>query len=67
MEKIQEKAGKKLNGFLMLFILIALIVLEVYLLVAGIRTGNDQIALGFYSDDLCDHFTFQRVCGCSAE
>jgi regulator of protease activity HflC (stomatin/prohibitin superfamily) len=43
MEKIQEKAGKKLNGFLMLFILIALIVLEVYLLVAGIRTGNDKL------------------------
>ena len=43
MEKIQEKAGKKLNGFLMLFILIALVVLEVYLIVAGIRTGNDQL------------------------
>ena len=43
MEKIQEKAGKKLNGFLMLFILIALIVLEFYLLVTGIRTENNQI------------------------
>ena len=43
MEKIQEKAGKKLNGFLMLFLLIALIVLEFYLLVTGIRTENNQI------------------------
>jgi len=43
MEKISEKACKKLNGFIMLFVLIALIVLEFYLLVAGIRTGNDQI------------------------
>lgn len=43
MEKISEKAGKKLNGFLMLFVLIALIVLEVYLLVTGIRTENNQI------------------------
>jgi regulator of protease activity HflC (stomatin/prohibitin superfamily) len=43
MEKIQEKAGKKLNGFLMLFVLIALIVLEFYLLVTGIRTENNQI------------------------
>ncbi len=43
MEKISEKAAKKLSGFLMLFILIALIALEFYLLVAGIRTGNDQI------------------------
>jgi len=43
MEKISEKAAKKLSGFLMLFILIALIALEFYLLVAGIRTGNNQI------------------------
>jgi regulator of protease activity HflC (stomatin/prohibitin superfamily) len=43
MEKIQEKAGNKLNGFLMLFVLIALIVLEFYLLVTGIRTENNQI------------------------
>lgn len=43
MEKIQEKAGNKLNGFLMLFILIVLIVLEFYLLVTGIRTENNQI------------------------
>ena len=43
MEKIQEKAAKKFNGFLMLFVLIALIVLEVYLLATGIRTENNQI------------------------
>lgn len=43
MEKIQEKAANKLNGFLMLFVLIALIVLEFYLLVIGIRTENNQI------------------------
>lgn len=43
MEKILEKPASKLNGFLMLFILIALIVLDVYLLVMGIRTDNSQI------------------------
>ena len=42
MEKISEKAANKFNGFLMLFILIALIVLEIYLLVTGIRTENNQ-------------------------
>ena len=43
MEKILEKATKKFNGFLMLFVLIALIVLEIYLLVTGIRTENNQV------------------------
>lgn len=43
MEKIIEKPANKLNGFLMLFILLALIVLEIYLLAAGIRTNNSQI------------------------
>lgn len=43
MEKIQEKTANKFNGFLMLFILIALIALEIYLLVTGIRTENSQI------------------------
>ena len=43
MEKIQEKAANKINGFLMLFVLIALMVLEVYLLVLGIRTENNLI------------------------
>ncbi|NWF88403.1 MAG: SPFH domain-containing protein [Ignavibacteriaceae bacterium] len=43
MEKIQEKAANKTNGFLMLFVLIALMVLEVYLLSLGIRTENSLI------------------------
>jgi regulator of protease activity HflC (stomatin/prohibitin superfamily) len=43
MEKIQEKTANKFNGFLMLFILIALIAIEFYLLVTGIRTENNQI------------------------
>ena len=43
MEKISEKAANKFNGFLMLFVLIALIVLEIYLLVTGIRTENNQV------------------------
>lgn len=43
MEKIQEKAAHKLNGFLMLFILIALIALEVYLIVLMANTENVMI------------------------
>jgi regulator of protease activity HflC (stomatin/prohibitin superfamily) len=43
MEKIQEKAANKLNGFLMLFILIALIALEVYLIVLMANTENVSI------------------------
>lgn len=43
MEKISEKSANKLNGFLMLFVLIALIVFEVYLLINGIKTENNQI------------------------
>lgn len=43
MEKIAEKAAKKLNGFLMLFSILALIALEIYLLVLGIRTNNNNI------------------------
>ena len=43
MEKISEKSANKLNGFLMLFVLIALIVLDIYLLVNGIKTDNIQI------------------------
>ena len=43
MEKISEKPANKLNGFLMLFLLIALIVLDIYLLYNGIRTDNVQI------------------------
>ena len=43
MEKISEKSANKLNGFLMLFVLIALIVLDIYLLVNGIKTDNVQV------------------------
>lgn len=43
MEKIIEKPAIKFNGFVMLFVLLALIVLEIYLLVVGIRTNNSQI------------------------
>jgi regulator of protease activity HflC (stomatin/prohibitin superfamily) len=43
MEKINEKSANKLNGFLMLFILLLLIALEIYLLILGIRTDNSQI------------------------
>jgi len=43
MEKIDEKSANKINGFLMLVILLALIVLEIYLLFAGIRWNNSQV------------------------
>lgn len=43
MDKIAEKSANKLNGFLMLITLLALIVLEIYLLILGIRTNNPQI------------------------
>lgn len=43
MDKIVEKPANKLNGFLMLITLLALIVLEIYLLILGIRTNNPQI------------------------
>jgi regulator of protease activity HflC (stomatin/prohibitin superfamily) len=38
MEKINEKIGQKHNGFLMLFILIALIILQIYLIYLVITT-----------------------------
>lgn len=40
MEKIVEKSANKLNGFLMLFISIALLALAVYLLISGIQNEN---------------------------
>jgi regulator of protease activity HflC (stomatin/prohibitin superfamily) len=43
MEKIQEKVANKLNGFLMLLFLIALIVLEVYLIILAGNTRNAQV------------------------
>jgi regulator of protease activity HflC (stomatin/prohibitin superfamily) len=43
MEKIVEKQANKLNGFLMLFVLFALIALEVYLFLGIVITKNPQI------------------------
>jgi len=43
MDKITEKAANKVNGFITLFIVIALFALDVYLLATGIRTENPAI------------------------
>jgi len=43
MEKIAERPANKLNGFLMLFLSIALLVIAIYLLITGIRTDEPQI------------------------
>lgn len=43
MEKITEKSGKKLNGFLMLFVSIILLALDIYLLVMGINTRDPGV------------------------
>lgn len=43
MEKIIEKPANKLNGYLMLFLSLALIVVDIYLLVLGVQTNNSQI------------------------
>jgi regulator of protease activity HflC (stomatin/prohibitin superfamily) len=43
MEKIAEKSANKLNGFLMLFLSIALLVINVYLLIMGIQNENPGI------------------------
>lgn len=43
MEKMQEKSANKVNGFFMLFILLALIAFEIYLFVNMIKTQNLQI------------------------
>ena len=43
MDKITEKAANKVNGFITLFIVIALFALDVYLLASGIRTENPAI------------------------
>lgn len=43
MEKIAEKPANKLNGFLMLFLTIAIMVLSIYLLIIGINTEEPQI------------------------
>ena len=43
MDKIAEKPATKSNGFLMLFLMLTLIALEVYLFVGIIQTKNTQI------------------------
>jgi regulator of protease activity HflC (stomatin/prohibitin superfamily) len=43
MDKIVEKQANKLNGFLMLFVLLAMIALEVYLFLGIVITKNPQI------------------------
>jgi regulator of protease activity HflC (stomatin/prohibitin superfamily) len=43
MEKISEKPASKINGFVVLFILIALVALEVYLIVVMANTENVTI------------------------
>lgn len=48
MNKIIEKTANKANGFLMLFILIVLIVLEIFLLATGIRTEDTMILVIFF-------------------
>jgi len=43
MEKIVEKPANKLNGFLMLFLALTLLVVDIYLLVLGINSNNPEV------------------------
>ncbi len=43
MENIVEKPANKINGFLMLFLSLALLAIDIYLLVLGIKADNPQI------------------------
>ena len=43
MDKITEKTAKKLNGFIALFLFIALFAIDVYLLATGIRYQNASV------------------------
>ncbi|HEX9251068.1 MAG TPA: SPFH domain-containing protein, partial [Ignavibacteriaceae bacterium] len=43
MDKITEKKANKTNGFIALFIVIALFALDIFLLVTGVRTNDDSI------------------------
>ncbi|MEO8232322.1 MAG: SPFH domain-containing protein [Ignavibacteriota bacterium] len=43
MDKITEKSAAKLSGFIALFLLIALIAIDVYLLAIGIRFQNPEV------------------------
>jgi len=47
MDTIKEKNAVKLNGFLMLFVQIALLVFNIYLLAVGINTENTDVLWGF--------------------
>ncbi len=43
MEAITEKTAKKLNGFLMLFVVLAILAVNIYLLQDGIRSENTDV------------------------
>ncbi len=43
MDKITEKSASKFNGFIALFLVIALFALDIFLLVTGIRTDDSSI------------------------
>ncbi len=43
MDKITEKSANKVNGFLALFVVIGLFVLDLYLIFVGIRTGETTV------------------------
>lgn len=43
MDKITEKTASKLNGFIALFLLIALFAIDIYLLTTGIRYQNPEV------------------------
>ena len=48
MEKIAEKAASKINGFLILLISFVLLVLDIYILVSGIRANAPQVLWIFF-------------------
>lgn len=48
MEAITEKQARKVNGFLMLFVALCLLVLEIYLLYLGIKTDSAAITWFFF-------------------
>lgn len=48
MEKITEKDANKLNGFLLLFISIALLAAAIYLLVLGVKSNNPGVLWIFF-------------------
>ena len=46
MDKITEKSASKVNGFIALFLVIALFALDIFLLSTGIRTMNATQSCG---------------------